>query len=87
MSDVFSLGYLLDQINRLARLELLRYLSMGCMESVPVERLHLPDVVDALELHSKALTGACYAASAGGEPSFKAASASQMDKKLKSLLV
>ncbi|XP_076452041.1 uncharacterized protein LOC143287709 [Babylonia areolata] len=48
MSDVYSLGYLLDQINRLAHLHLLKEVSSRCMDELPVDRPHLVDVVDVL---------------------------------------
>ena len=48
MSDVFSLGYLIDQINRLAHLPLLASISAQCMEDIPRQRPHLADVVESL---------------------------------------
>ncbi|XP_070207870.1 uncharacterized protein [Littorina saxatilis] len=48
MSDVYSLGYLLEQINRLAHLPVLRDVTKRCTDDVPADRPHLPDVVDIL---------------------------------------
>lgn len=58
MSDVYSLGYLLDQINRLAKLHVLRDVSSRCMYELPVSRPHLPDIVDSLQLDTDLFTAA-----------------------------
>lgn len=53
MSDVFSLGYLLEQINRLAKLPVLAETAARCMDDMPVDRPHLAQVVDALQIKSE----------------------------------
>ncbi|KAL8571923.1 hypothetical protein ACOMHN_036726 [Nucella lapillus] len=66
MSDVYSLGYLLDQINRLAHLHLLKEVSSRCMDDMPVDRLHLADVVHVLTPDPDFLSAAASAAAVGG---------------------
>ena len=60
MSDVYSLGYLLDQINRLAHLHVLQDTSARCLDELPADRPHLADVVDALQPDRDLLATACY---------------------------
>ncbi|KAK7494265.1 hypothetical protein BaRGS_00014547 [Batillaria attramentaria] len=61
MSDVYSLGYLLDQINRLAKLQALHETSQKCMDDLPADRPHLPLVVEALQIQSDVLADAAAA--------------------------
>ena len=60
MSDVYSLGYLLDQINRLAHVAVLQAMSARCLDEIPADRPHLADVVDALQPNRHLFATACY---------------------------